>query len=227
MRMTAGQSSPREQRRIARTSRILDAAEQVFTDKGFEAATMEEVAEQAALAKGTLYLYFASKEDVFLGLALRTQDELLRRYGEAAADAQNGVDMLERILAAFHQVAVSRPEYFRLSISFWLQRTRPPQAQSEWWKRHVEHKRRLFRIVLRAMERGVVDGTVRDDVSPRHLALGIWGGALGGLMMALQQPRLYEELEIPARGAPSWRDQTALLVDAVRARPKPRKRKGR
>jgi len=227
MRMTAGQSAVRELRRVARTSRILDAAEEVFTDKGFDAATMEEVAERAGLAKGTLYLYFPSKEDLFLGLALRTQDELLRRYGEAAADAQSGIDMLERILAALYQVVEKRPEYFRLSISFWLDRPRPPTEQSATWKQHVEHKRRLFRIVLGAMERGVLDGTVRDDVPARTLALGMWGGALGGLMMALQQPRLNQELGVPARGAPGWREYASLLVDAVRARRKPRTRKAR
>lgn len=219
MRMTDGQlgaSSARELRRVERCNRILDAAEHVFVGKGFDAATMEEVADSAALAKGTLYLYFPSKEDLFLGLALRTQDELLRRYGEAAADAKSGIDLLERILSAFYQLATKHPEYFRLSILFWLGRTPPPAAQSIWWRRHVEHKRRLFSMVLGAIERGALDGTVRDDVAPRELALAMWGGALGGLIMELQRPRLGIELGVPERRGPMWPEYAALLVDAAR-----------
>jgi AcrR family transcriptional regulator len=224
--MTGGQSSAREQRRVERCNRILDAAEQVFIAHGFEAATMEEVADVAALAKGTLYLYFPSKEELFLGLTLRTQDELLRRYGEAAADATSGIDLLERILTAFYQLAARRPEYFRLSISFWLGRTTPKAAQSIWWRRHVEHRRRLFSMVLGAMERGALDGTVRDDVTPRSLALAMWSGALGGLLMELQRPRLANELGVPEPRGPLWPEYAALLVDAARA-PAARRRPAR
>ncbi len=46
-------------------SRILEAAKQVFDDKGYRQATMEDVAKKVGVSKGALYLYFASKEEVF------------------------------------------------------------------------------------------------------------------------------------------------------------------
>jgi AcrR family transcriptional regulator len=49
-----------------RCTEILEAAKQVFARKGFHDATMDDVAEQAGVAKGTLYLYFRSKREIFV-----------------------------------------------------------------------------------------------------------------------------------------------------------------
>lgn len=49
-----------------RPSQIIDAAIKVFSEKGFRAATMEEVANAAGITKGTIYLYFDSKTDLFV-----------------------------------------------------------------------------------------------------------------------------------------------------------------
>ena len=60
--------SPRPNVSEQRKLQILDAAEEVFTKKGFEEARMEDIAEQTGLSKGTLYLYFKSKEDLILAI---------------------------------------------------------------------------------------------------------------------------------------------------------------
>src|SRR5262252_5149287 len=49
-----------------RTSGILEAARKVFANRGFHEATVEDIAEAAGVAKGTVYLYYASKRDVYL-----------------------------------------------------------------------------------------------------------------------------------------------------------------
>jgi len=67
-------------RKRARPSEILDAALKVFAEKGFAAARMEDIASRAGVTKGTIYLYFPSKEEVFKTLARETA-------GQALADA--------------------------------------------------------------------------------------------------------------------------------------------
>src|SRR5271165_3729376 len=52
-------------RKEARPTEILDAAVAVFAEKGFAAARMEDIAKRAGVTKGTIYLYFEGKEDVF------------------------------------------------------------------------------------------------------------------------------------------------------------------
>jgi AcrR family transcriptional regulator len=56
-------------RKQARPGEILNAALTVFAEKGFAAARMEDIAARAGVTKGTIYLYFQSKEDVFKSLA--------------------------------------------------------------------------------------------------------------------------------------------------------------
>ena len=68
--MSYAQTVPRTQarwtrRKLARPTEILDAAVAVFAEKGFAAARMEDIARKAGVTKGTIYLYFEGKEDVF------------------------------------------------------------------------------------------------------------------------------------------------------------------
>lgn len=61
---------------------ILDAAELVFTTRGFAAARMDDIAEAAGVAKGTLYLYFSSKQELFVSLLEeRTQEYVITLSG--------------------------------------------------------------------------------------------------------------------------------------------------
>jgi AcrR family transcriptional regulator len=60
--------SPRPNVSDERKSQILNAAEGVFTRKGFDEARMDDIAEETGLSKGTLYLYFKSKEDLVIAI---------------------------------------------------------------------------------------------------------------------------------------------------------------
>ena len=60
--------SPRPDVSDERKSQILNAAEGVFTKKGFDEARMDDIAEETGLSKGTLYLYFKSKEELIIAI---------------------------------------------------------------------------------------------------------------------------------------------------------------
>ena len=60
--------SPRPDVSDNRKNQIMNAAEQVFAKKGFDEARMDDIAEQTGLSKGTLYLYFKSKEDLVIAI---------------------------------------------------------------------------------------------------------------------------------------------------------------
>ena len=72
--MPEPQSSIQELVIIARRNQILDAATQVFAQKGFHRATIKEIARVAGIADGTIYTYFASKTDVLLGILNRLNE---------------------------------------------------------------------------------------------------------------------------------------------------------
>jgi TetR/AcrR family fatty acid metabolism transcriptional regulator len=64
----------------ARRNQILDAATQVFAQKGFHRATIKEIARVAGIADGTIYTYFASKTDVLLGILNRLNESTEREH---------------------------------------------------------------------------------------------------------------------------------------------------
>src|SRR5258707_10419737 len=78
----------RERRRVendARAARILAAAARVFARHGVENATMEMIAREAKVAVGTIYLHFASRDEVYLGLRAQFTRKLSAQYSEVKA----------------------------------------------------------------------------------------------------------------------------------------------
>ena len=72
-----GIAERKEREKIFRREQILEAAYQLFHESGYSAATMDQIAERAELAKGTLYLYFKSKEEVYFALLNRGLEILI------------------------------------------------------------------------------------------------------------------------------------------------------
>lgn len=90
-------SLPRKEReRLARREEILDAARQVFSERGFEKARLDEIAEVAELGKGTIYNYFKSKEELFASVIVRG----IKLFQDFVSDAvQNKSNPTEKIAA--------------------------------------------------------------------------------------------------------------------------------
>jgi AcrR family transcriptional regulator len=103
----------REKDRVSR-EHILDAAEQVFGQKGFHTATLKEVAERAEFSVGALYAFFEGKDDLFVQILERQGRALLDDLEAAVAEVPTAVGKLHAM--ADVQVAYfrSRPDFYRL-----------------------------------------------------------------------------------------------------------------
>lgn len=97
------QQSPRhhrqERERLARREDILLAARQVFAERGYHAATLEEIAARADFGKGTLYNYFRSKTELFTHVVLRFLDEVQGVLEEAIRAGGGTRAVIERFAA--------------------------------------------------------------------------------------------------------------------------------
>src|SRR5215475_15282347 len=86
-------------RKLERPSEILDAAVAVFAEKGFAAARMEDIARKAGVTKGTIYLYFQGKEDVFKSLVRESIGETLTaNIANARAFEGSSSDLIRMVL---------------------------------------------------------------------------------------------------------------------------------
>ena len=76
--------SPKPDVSDERKYQILNAAEQVFTKKGLDLARMDDIAEETGLSKGTLYLYFKSKDDLIIAIL----DRIFRAFSNRLTHAK-------------------------------------------------------------------------------------------------------------------------------------------
>jgi len=91
---------PRRRRKEARPAELLDAALETFRSRGFAATRMEDIAAAAGVAKGTIYLYYPSKQAIFEALVHERLLPNLGRVQEQLAAAPPGAAARLRILAA-------------------------------------------------------------------------------------------------------------------------------
>ncbi|MBW1991443.1 MAG: TetR/AcrR family transcriptional regulator [Deltaproteobacteria bacterium] len=108
-----------------RTREILAAAREVMECRGVESATMDEIAHAAGIAKGTIYLYFQSKEDLLHALMSQVGENLLRNLEDIAAAPLPPPEKLVRVLTLLleylEREQVLFPIYLR-DFYRWLQR---------------------------------------------------------------------------------------------------------
>jgi AcrR family transcriptional regulator len=103
-------SSARQRRKEARPSELLDAALELFAEKGFAATRSEEVAARAGVSKGTLYLYFPSKEELLKAVIRHTLMADIARGAERLAghDGPTG-DLLIEVMADWWMTVFQSP----------------------------------------------------------------------------------------------------------------------
>ncbi|MDG2333645.1 MAG: TetR/AcrR family transcriptional regulator [Myxococcota bacterium] len=177
----------RAQRKILSRRQILDAAKVVFFRDGFMAANLDEVAENAGVAKGTLYRYFESKADLYVAVLADNGDGFTQRLEEAVAGGERGLEKLERLSQFYYDYWIRHPEYFQI---FWAIDNQsvigelPPEVVAEVSKLWEQNLSILSKVVKRAMEEGDL-----VDCDPWEVAQILWTTANALIQADSIQPR--------------------------------------
>jgi AcrR family transcriptional regulator len=196
---------PRFQRRpAARPDEIVAAALAVFGERGFRATTLEEVAARAGVSKGTVYLYFASKDDLFRAVVeakvvtlLASAEAMARAHaGSATALLVNVVHRMWDAMSGTDMVCMGRLVQAEL--------TQFPEVKRFYFEQVIQRHRRLLRNIA---ARGVASGEFRREATvivPRMVP---------SLVMQLNQNRfLFGDLDT---GAPAPRVLCEAMLTLV------------
>lgn len=187
-----GIAERRQREREQRRSAIIDAAERTFFSKGIANATMDDVAEVAELSKGTLYLYFKNKEDLYLAIILRAIAVLQDRLGKAAESKRTGIDQIEAIGRAYFSFYQEHPDYFNAMLFFESYHVNP-DTDVGYGVECTQRSRQTFSICAAAVQTGIDDGTIRPDVDPMKTALTLYGLSTGLVQIISMKGRMIEE----------------------------------
>lgn len=186
----------REREKQQRRNDILDAAEIVFFEKGYATAKMDDVAEQAELSKGTLYLHFKNKEELYFGLTHRALVSLRQRFQTVLDEEASGLEKVLNIGYAYRQFSIDEPEFFK-TIAFYektqLEGTEEGLEIVE--KCHMEGQGAL-KLVSSALQQGIEDGSVSKDIEPWRTAFLLQGLSNGILQLIAREGAHLEKLEL-------------------------------
>lgn len=148
-----------------RRAEILDAARKVCATRGYHEMTVDEIAQAAGIAKGTIYLYFRSKHEIYWAMIESVVAGLHEQVREELAKPGTIEDCVRRFVATKMAFFERHHDLLRLyynevnSIA-----ARPPRSRDQFERRYLEQ----VRLLQSALERAVADGVlppVRSDMA--------------------------------------------------------------
>jgi AcrR family transcriptional regulator len=176
----------RAERSAQTRAELMDSARRLFLRRGFHAASLELVAEEAGFTIGAVYSRFGSKADLFLAILDERIDQLVAEVAEVAADAQPVAAHAE-LLAGRRMALLERErEWFPLVVEFWSHAARDERLRREFGARHE-------RLVA------AYAGLIEADYTRLGLALPLAPEVLARAVVAMGNGVALERLADPDR----------------------------
>lgn len=183
--MAGSPTSQEEKRRL-----ILDAAVRVFARRGYHTSRVGDIAEEAGVAHGLLYHYFASKQEVLETIFRENWRNLVEAFQRVAESDAPPLDQLAGIAKILLRSWRNDPDLVRVMVR---EVARSPHLQDQ-----VEEIQAAFELIQRVIERGQGDGSFRAELDP-VLATWIFYGGLEELLTGWVLGRLPDGVEDVAR----------------------------
>lgn len=173
----------RAEEKDRRRAEIVDAAEQVFAQTGYEQATMEQVARAARLSRALIYVYFKDKTELHFAVSERALSLLRERFMQAAARHKTGLDQVGAIGRAYIGFAQEVPHYFAAMSRF--EAHRPEEVvEGSCESACLQAGDRVHRVIVESIELGIADGTIRADIgNPYLVSVTLWGFMHGTIQL--------------------------------------------
>lgn len=166
-------------------SRLLNAAKEVFAEKGLEKATISEIVKKAGTAQGTFYLYFSSKKALIPALANDLLQTMLCEMQKEQVFSNNVWDVFHEIITITFRVTNSYKEVLSLCYSgLAIENT-----LSEWERIYNPYYSWLAGII----KYGIEQGAIRPDIQPLVAAKMI----IGLVESSAEQMYLFNKLDKP------------------------------
>ena len=176
----------KEREKEARRNQILDATERVFQAKGTQLATMDDIARDAELAKGTIYLYYRNKDELQLGVILRAMDLMHEGFVSAAANENLALKKFQAVGNAYWKFAEEHPFQFKMTCNadFPLREN----ISEEMILEMNEKGSWVWKLLVSIIDEGKTEGTIKADAESFSVAMLSWLNTMSVL-------RLYQKVQ--------------------------------
>jgi AcrR family transcriptional regulator len=191
--VSSGSAPPKQDGRRAEArgtarERLLDAAAQVFAERGYRAASVEDIASAAGVTKGAVYWSFESKEDLFFALMEERVDRRARELMGVTEHAPREIETAPLISRGISSIVDEQQALVLLIQEYWAVAVRDEELR----ERYVQRQRALRDHLAHALEARHRTTGVPLAISAELLATGIIGLATG-----LAQERIADPEAVP------------------------------
>jgi len=166
------QLSLRERKKIETRNRILYTAVQLFQERGFDQTSVDEIAAQANVSRGTFFNYFPNKEHVLHEIATNELQDLKRLVQVDLAEQPSAVFKIRRMI---HQLVVDTLPYFQVARYVLLGAMLTPADENAF-------SLRLSNILIALVREAQAQDEIRADLAPEEVMHAISGAYLSVLL---------------------------------------------
>ncbi len=185
--------APRSVDKDEKARKIIEHATQVFAKKGFNATTIDNIAIKAKIAKGSVYQYFRSKQDLFLAVFDAYMEQYFNNLqAHSSEGTRSAADQIREAARATFATADEAMEFFPLVFEFWAASAAPEMRERVAGV--FRHMYALFREFFGSMiRRGILQGEFRPDIDVEATTTVLVGSLDGLFLQAWFDDRLKPE----------------------------------
>jgi AcrR family transcriptional regulator len=207
----------RQEEKDRRRIEIIEAAEDLYRELGWDAVTMDSVAKRARLSRALVYVYFKDKRDLHFAIAIRAMETLRERFDEASARAKTGIEKAVAIGRAYMAYGQEFPHYFdacaRIELHAPDAGATSPQEEACMAAGHSVHE-----VVVEAIAVGQRDGTIRPDLGDLNVTSRVlWGFTHGLIQIAITKAQPLAQVGI---SVPQLTQHALTMIQEMLAGPK-------
>lgn len=202
----------RSDKKVRLREGIIDAAQTVFFEKGYQGSTMDDVCRCANISKRTLYVYFASKEQLTMAVLNRGFDVLVMRF--QTIEENDVIERLNWIIRTFVRFSIEHPDYFLLIAQFENQSEVFISPQDDAVMEVYRKANHMFNILHKCLKEGMEANVLADHVDPMNAAIILWS-SLFGICTTMIKKRHYMKYELNRSAEEIAEDTLALLRYAL------------
>lgn len=227
--------SRKEREKEQRRKEIIDTAEKLFFERGYDHVSMNDIAKDVELNKATLYLYFNNKEDLFFAAVLRGTKIMVAMIKKEVGNEQTGINKISAFRRAYNKFVEKYPDYYwtycyfqsgRFDINDMVNRIYAEELSREarlynlnitpnldaislYAMEIIELRHEMFAIIRDSIIKGIEEKSIRADIKPVETAV-----ILTVMAESIQtiRPDLIKILESCGINQEAFKDDFGVLV---------------
>ena len=169
-----GLEERRKRERENRKNAILKAARKLFFEKGFRSVTVESIARKADLSKGSIYLYYSSKEEIYSQILLKDIDKFHDRVADILQDSSGASEALIRLAEIYVNYFLNDRELFRILMNFMIHNN-GMNLPADLNIHIIKTMNRAIDVFEQILKFGMEKGEFPPDTNLRLNRNAIWG----------------------------------------------------